>query len=747
MVGFNLNSGKLSAHFIRLGSTGKKLLSGGYLLAAINTVLFVASSFYILGRVQRDLFNDADGIFSLAMAATTKQWDNSFWYFSNNPVWGLGDISYVYKFSWIAYAISQHFDHVYLVTVYFASSCVTFFGTYIGLRLVNVRYELAWFTSWLLVLLVFPFLHYRMVFPVTLSSPNIMELVALAFLSIGLFFHIGRHHLFVDILLVFLIMCLELFILLNASSGAVLFIPTICLFYAVFWFSTREQTERRRKFIAGLIIALFIMVCIFPTILGHALYSIPAHVNIGRAAPISLMLMYISSLFHFNTTHFHIIASPYVFVLSCFGQIFSFYLPRRSPLRILGIATFAITWFYLGLGILFNLILMPHFWGIPPIYLEYLLWPFHYLFAGFFIIGYFRILTSAHVADILRDHLSRLAIARVTYAVILIIAAAIIRFGALAPERNTAELNRTNMFRATNYKKSVIEEIRISAKKDLLTFLENHIAISPTGDRNFAGAVATYSGFHKDCASWEDQSGELPYSLWAYNIPTLAEYNQHMSPFLYIMHSRFLTRRCDEKSRNVLVSTLINKPLLRLWGVRYLLTHKKPIEAADLPRIKFPESYFLHEIPAPNTGNYSPTRITFLNNADSILAFLSDRNRDFSKEATATSGSFSDLQPASLTAFAPSKNGYVLRATSKGTSLLVLPLLYSNCLRIENLDSRQDPPQIVRVNLQQAGLVFKHAAAIRIQYQNGPFNAPYCRIRDSLELKKILGGKKYDIYG
>jgi hypothetical protein len=100
-----------------------------------------------------------------------------------------------------------------------------------------------------------------------------------------------------------------------------------------------------------------------------------------------------------------------------------------------------------------------------------------------------------------------------------------------------------------------------------------------------------------------------------------------------------------------------------------------------------------------------------------------------------------DLVPATSASVTVDRGpSLIVRATSQGRSLLVLPFEYSHCLRIKSAAGR---PQLMPVNLHQVGLMFENNVVAEIIYRFGLFQESRCRRddldrADNLQLKEAL---------
>jgi hypothetical protein len=79
-----------------------------------------------------------------------------------------------------------------------------------------------------------------------------------------------------------------------------------------------------------------------------------------------------------------------------------------------------------------------------------------------------------------------------------------------------------------------------------------------------------------------------------------------------------------------------------------------------------------------------------------------------------------------------------VRATSLGTSLLVLPIQFSNSLRVVAAESGAGAPiRLIRVNLLETGVLFTGTINVKIAHVFGMFRDVKGRLRDIEDYKRL----------
>jgi hypothetical protein len=80
-------------------------------------------------------------------------------------------------------------------------------------------------------------------------------------------------------------------------------------------------------------------------------------------------------------------------------------------------------------------------------------------------------------------------------------------------------------------------------------------------------------------------------------------------------------------------------------------------------------------------------------------------------------------------------DGYGIQAQSPSRSLLLLPIQFSNCIKVESPSG--DAPRLLRANLAQAALVFEGQIDIRLRARADIFGRSWCRHQDAGDARRI----------
>jgi len=225
-------------------------------------------------------------------------------------------------------------------------------------------------------------------------------------------------------------------------------------------------------------------------------------------------------------------------------------------------------------------------------------------------------------------------------------------------------------------------------------------------------------------------------------IPFLHDNNRFTSPGVAMIERYFLSRPEDRLFvQNHNISKYDNR-LLEMIGVRFILrseplsTHTK---AALRNKFRFNDllTLYLYELPDPNIGNYSPTEQVIFRSAKQAMDIIGNRDIDFRKTVLVEKAIPEPLVPVLSSKIEIRDNGLSVEATSQGKSLVVLPFEYGNCTTIRNQPGTNGPtPELIRVNLDQIGVIFENRADVYLTSHFHPFNTD-CRKQDMQDWKRL----------
>jgi hypothetical protein len=277
-----------------------------------------------------------------------------------------------------------------------------------------------------------------------------------------------------------------------------------------------------------------------------------------------------------------------------------------------------------------------------------------------------------------------------------------------------------------------------SNEPELREYLGNKIGLR--GDSQFRGSVMLHTGGLDEFLTLNN--------LWVDAVPTINEYSQLVTPqAMYFIHQLFKRNVSNDlnwflpwiNSGNASFAVLFRT--FRALGVRYIGGYE-PLHIPDIkdfPSANFPRRqpgnppglWVIHEISDVNIGDYSPTEITTARSAAEIVAYLSNTNFDLVRQAVLSIEVHDRLVPARDMKLSVIRGGLHVSGRSDGTSLVLLPRQFSNCLRAH--DSRV---RLVRANLIMTGVIFSGALDTNISFDFGIFS-PGCRRADLADTKQL----------
>jgi len=238
--------------------------------------------------------------------------------------------------------------------------------------------------------------------------------------------------------------------------------------------------------------------------------------------------------------------------------------------------------------------------------------------------------------------------------------------------------------------------------------------------------------------------------LWQDDIPTLFEYNRLRSPVRYAFERYFLYS--DDIGRSWRVD--VNLRVLSAIGVRFIITDfpilgpklrleltiptppsARQLIAPSLPTLKSFQLY-LYELEDVNLGQFSPTEVNKKQDASSILAALADTASDLNHTVFGVAPVSGPLRKADMESVTIVRDGYRIRASSEGLSILLLPFEFSHCLNVVNRTAGP-APRIFRADLLLTGVLFDRRLDGDIVFRAGPGIGARCRLQDLDDANRI----------
>ncbi len=270
---------------------------------------------------------------------------------------------------------------------------------------------------------------------------------------------------------------------------------------------------------------------------------------------------------------------------------------------------------------------------------------------------------------------------------------------------------------------------------ELVEYLSDHIGLGV--GKPYRGSAIVVLGGPFDLISVEN--------LWSEGIPTVNEYSQLLTPQFVYLQVELFKWRPEMNSSWPWVGTGGSYDVLfktfQALGVRYVLNHA-PFHAADERKfagLSFPRrhpadpdgQWQIYQLPHPNVGNYSPTEIVLADSGAQIIAGLAKTDFDFRRQVIVAADQ-GPLVPARDMRLSMNRGGgFHISGHSDGTSFVILPQQFTNCLKTS--DSRV---RIVRANLMWTGVIFSGDIDADIWFGYGMFS-PGCRRTDLADMRRL----------
>jgi hypothetical protein len=225
--------------------------------------------------------------------------------------------------------------------------------------------------------------------------------------------------------------------------------------------------------------------------------------------------------------------------------------------------------------------------------------------------------------------------------------------------------------------------------------------------------------------------------LWRFNIPTLEEYGEWSSVQAHGFMLRLLAPAGTKAHSNYLRAFTIDSDILRVLGVRYVVTDadaldqpatlRASVSAPGAPTVR------LFELSHVNLGTYSPTRFVQAATADEIAQRIRENKDRLDRVAVVSEDIASASMQARNVVMTVERDGVRVQAASDGPAHILLPVQFSHCLVVAN----GAHVRLRRANLFQTLLSFDGPIDARIKFHFGLFADNACRLRDGLDNRAL----------
>jgi hypothetical protein len=563
--------------------------------------------------------------------------------------------------------------------------------------------------------------------PVYALAPHATEVTSLTVLTLACFWALERQTFFRSLLLALAALFCSIWMILSSTAAIVLSIPTLLFFGVASLLSARQwQQDVGRAVTAGLILIALAALGVFGYVYSLYKYTATSFFSDEFLNP-RFSLYFASVIYHERSIGRMIAAAAFA------GAVYS---AIAGPRRLRAFA-FA----YLAYTVIFHVLAftitkwVTSYPGPSLVDFEFVLWPLNTLFAA---IAFFAAI-DAVVFFAMMVVGRRQAMARFNAWHRGLLRYSLLGITSLGLITGNATAARTDRC-------SGLKQFSPILPTPITERLQETIAFHP--DSPFRGSVVTFTGYQTksgvslndlipyDLETWEKTGNDhRTVGLWRYNIPTLLQHNSFTTPVYYLMLSRFLSRPEDKQMRSIIVLTNPDQRMLKLWGVRFVITDFELGFGA--PRVTLAvngqQPLRLIELDDFNRGQYSPTKVISAKVFRPALEFMRDPSFDGAREVVTDANLPEALQAAGNVGLKVEKYGFSIRANSSGQSILVLPVQFSHCWSVHG----EGDPVLFRANIMQLGISFKGRLDASLLFHYGPILAGYCRLEDLRDMERF----------
>ena len=704
---------------------GKPTRQFGFAALAISLLILSPIAFHSKSPL---VFYRFDGTYLLVAAVMQKAWSVSDWYFTSNPLQGIGGLDLpqhilIEPGLWLTAHLPASIGPTAAMTFYALLLAVSIFwlATRLGMAPLPTI-----FAAWLGPLLALPYVYPSLGFEFLWGDPTYIMLIALNTAAILLFLDLGRGPLLADVARFFAIAAACGYEFLQFPNFAPVSLLVLPFFGAIGLLMAESPRERLLKLagaillgagaavvFAGLIFGLYGFAK--PTFFWYEFYPRP-----GTLRDLSFFIAQHSRW-----------PAWIVYGVSLAGLLHA---ALRGGVAMRPMARGFLA--FIGAELLL-VILIDQGWKGPRIgYIDIFLYPFYCVFAGHGVAAAIGWVETRKNVVVGYSRASVVALCLLPWLVLV---------DYWPPPLERPLVRNLNPF------------IWPPAETPVSQFLAREIALKP--GQPFRGRIASIagSGFEPEWISaplitqhnydvgnlFLSGNDHRLYGLWYYGIPTLLELNQFSSPFFHLVNARLLNAPGSKDLRSYETQSVVNDKIMALLGVRYLLSDKLLPGRAPVLNHRLGEGrdLYIYSLPDPNLAGYAVTQTRHANDAQGAINLLADPSLDPRNVAVLTEAMQMPppLVPARRTTLVVERGGYRVEADAPGTALLVLPLEYSHCLRADLTTSGLIPPRLIRANLAMAAILFSGEVKGTLKLRYGPLSSG-CRLADWREAEALRLG-------
>jgi hypothetical protein len=697
----------------------------GFVALAISLLILSPIAFHSKSPL---VFYRFDGIYLLIAAAMQKTWSLSDWYFTTNPLQGIGGLelpqhNLIDPALWLTAHLPASIGPTAAMTFYAALLAATIFWLAGRLGMAPLP---TIFAAWLGPLLGLPYVYPSLGFDFLWGDPTYIMLIACNTAAILLFLDLGRGPSVADVGRFFAIAAACGYGFLQFPNFVPVSLVVLAFFGVVALLMAASRRERLLKLAAAIVLGAAAAAIFAGLIFGLYGFAKPTffwYEFFPRPGMLRDQSFFIADHSRWPGWVAYGVALAGALHAALWGGT-TMRPMARGFLALIGAE-------------LFLVILIGQGWKGPRIaYIDIIAYPFYCVFAAHgaaAVIGWVRTSSGLVVGY------SRASVAALCLLPWLVLI-----------DYWPAPLERPLVRNFNPY-------IWPPAETPVSQFLAREIALQP--GQPFRGRIASVAGsdFEPEWISaplitqhnydvvnlFLSGNDHRLYGLWYYGIPTLIELNQFSSPFFHLVNARLLNAPGTKDLRSYETQSIVNDRIMALLGVRYLLSNKLLPDRTPVLHHRLVEGHdlYLYSVPDPNLAGYPVTQTRRATDAQSAINLLANPSLDPRKVAVLTEAAeVPALVPARRSVLVVERGGYRIEAETAGTSLLVLPLEYSHCLSADLATSGPTQPRLLRANLAMAAILFSGEVKGTLKLRYGPLSSS-CRIKDWREADALRLGE------
>lgn len=723
------------------------------LALVLMNVLFLAIICLIILPLHQDrMFSWLDGAYMRHLGMMQHHGMSLFTYGFNNYQ-GLGDLTFpllvnLIPASWLDLIFQSHLS--YSIAVYTMLAVEYFIGCYLICRVFEFSCGVSIISSWVITLLLLPLLpiyhSFQWFYAITPISPYLCHMLFFMYLFICLFKQIGLIRIIWAIPLSLIAFGIIVYLLYVYSAGIVILVPFTGWFCITLLLKSATKYEQLSKtlFAVSTVLLLFLL-NYFQFLIGLFLYSVPVFFpdNLFVRPAFSSISIIFDNMYP---------AGFYLGTLGITGMILTRYV-LDDPAKKYAMSTLLYVTLLFSIGVL--IYVSPGWYHGPHLkYFEYMLWPIYSAYAIAFVFSGIRFITrkmndNFHITQSRMCHNISSLLGRSDKSLNLVCLLVMLTY--IITQMNLHQISK---------EPKLIYLYPEKSPPAIIQSLSNRLSMK-SGDA-FRGYAATFYPKIKinEGSDWVGQSifdsqtlmpkFGYPFrmvGLWDFDIPTLDIYSPLISPALFSITHGILTREIDQDIRNILLLTKPNIPLLQMFGVKYVFTN----ERYSTPLMKLVSEaaidqahgkMYLYEILGANIVSFTPNVFVKFKGMNELRDLIKKEKINFSREVYVSTDKTYKLSKLTSAAMKKTSNGMRLIASSSGTTALLIPLLYSHCIRYEFHGEKPSIFDVYRANMALTLIVFNKKVDVDIIYRYGLLGSATCRLKDRSELLQLIRDDK-----